>query len=467
MSESPRIFGVFELAQAIKLLLEDGVSGLWVEGEVASLKRAPSGHLYFSLKDEKRDAVLDCVMYRREALPHQRHLSEGARVELFGRASYYVPRGRLQFVAERARPKGQGSLAEAFERLKLKLAAEGLFDPGRRRPLPASPRVVGVVTSAVGAALHDIVTVARRRGAVRIVLSPAQVQGDDAPASLIRALDLLERLVELDVVIFGRGGGSAEDLAAFNDERVVRRLACVRVPVVSAVGHETDVTLADFVADLRAATPSQAAELVVPDRRMQKEQLRRLLGALGRAERSAIGSHRLALVRLEKRLVDPRFVLVEYQQRLDEVVARFARVGVRLTAARRQRLSSLGERLMAHHPRGRVERDRARVRVEVERLTGAVRGTVARQRYRFGQLTSTLDALSPLAVLGRGYSIAKVVASGRVVHHASELSAGTEVEVRVERGEFRAVVSEVRAGVESGGGFAVQSPAGQPAEGEG
>lgn len=466
MSESPRIFGVFELAQTIKLLLEEEVSGLWVEGEVASLKRAPSGHLYFSLKDEKRDAILDCVMYRREALPHQRHLSEGARVELFGRASYYVPRGRLQFIAERARPKGQGSLAEAFERLKAKLGAEGLFDAERRRPLPASPRVVGVVTSPVGAAFHDIVTVARRRGAVRIVLSPAQVQGDDAPLSLIRALDLLEGLPELDVVIFGRGGGSAEDLAAFNDERVVRRLARVRVPVVSAVGHETDVTLADFVADLRAATPSQAAELVVPDRRMQKEQLLRLLASLGRAERAIMARHRLALGRLEKRLVDPRFVLVEHQQRLDEAVQRLTRVGVRLTGEPRQRLSHLTERLMAHHPRGVLQRDRARVHVELERLTGAFRGSLARQHYRFGQLTSKLDALSPLAVLGRGYSITKVVASGRVVHRAADLAVGTEVEVRVERGEFRAVVSEVQTGVESGGSFAVQSPAGQPAKGE-
>lgn len=467
MSESPRIFGVFELAQTIKLLLEEGVSGLWVEGEVASLKRAPSGHLYFSLKDEKRDAVLDCVMYRREALPHLRHLSEGARVELFGRASYYVPRGRLQFVAERARPKGQGSLAEAFERLKAKLVAEGLFDPARRRPLPASPRVVGVVTSAAGAALHDIVTVARRRGAVRIVLSPAQVQGDEAPLGLIRALDLLEGLPDLDVVIFGRGGGSAEDLAAFNDERVVRRLARVRVPVVSAVGHETDVTLSDFVADLRAATPSQAAELVVPDRRTQEEQLLRLLGALGRAERAVIARHRLALARLEKRLVDPRFVLLEYQQRLDEAVARLSRAGVRLTGGSRQRLSSLTERLMTHHPRSVVLRHRARVHVELERLAGALRGSLARQRFRFGQLTSKLDALSPLAVLGRGYSITRSLSSGRVVRHASELSVGSPVEVRVERGEFRAIVSEVRVGVESEGGFAVQSPAGPPAKGEG
>src|SRR5882724_632891 len=277
------VVSVSELDRRLRRSVEDASAKLWVEGELSSLKRAPSGHVYFSLKDEAEDAIIECVMYRFNAMRARRHLNEGARLQLNGQATVWAPRGRLQFVANEVRPAGRGALLEALEQLKQRLAGEGLFSLERKRALPAEPRVVGVVTSARGAAFHDIVSVAFRRGDVKIVLAPALVQGEGAPESLIRALDLIERYPGLDVVVLGRGGGSGEDLMAFNDERVVRRVARMRVPVVSAVGHEVDFSLTDLVADVRAATPSQAAELVVPELRARTAAWQRAHGALQRA----------------------------------------------------------------------------------------------------------------------------------------------------------------------------------------
>ena len=261
--EQEAIIAVSELARRMKHALSRSVGRVWIEGEIAHLKRSQNGHVYFSLKDVEEGAVVESVMYRLNAARAWRYLQDGARVQVQGKPDLWIPRGRLQLVVDRLRPAGRGSQLEALERLKLKLAAEGLFADERKRPLPSSPRVVGVITSEQGAAIHDIITVAFRRGGAHIVLAPAQVQGDQAVRRLLYAIDLLERHPRLDVMIIGRGGGSGEDLMAFNDERLVRRLAKVRVPIVSAVGHEVDLSLTDLVADIRAATPSQAAELVV------------------------------------------------------------------------------------------------------------------------------------------------------------------------------------------------------------
>ncbi|HET9955715.1 MAG TPA: exodeoxyribonuclease VII large subunit, partial [Polyangiaceae bacterium] len=234
---SETVLSVAELGRQLKNATESLGLSLWVEGEVSSFKRAPSGHVYFTLKDQAADACIECVMYKLDAFRSLRHLAEGAKIQLCGRATVWAPRGRLQFVGHRARPAGRGALLIALEALKEKLAQEGLMDPARKRALPREPRVVGIVTSAAGAAFHDIRSVAFRRGAVKLVLSSALVQGDGAPESLLKALDRIERYPGLDVVIVGRGGGSGEDLMAFNDERVVRRVAGFAVPVVSAVGH--------------------------------------------------------------------------------------------------------------------------------------------------------------------------------------------------------------------------------------
>ena len=437
--------GVAELARRLRRAVE-GVTGKeWVEGEVASLRVAASGHLYFCLKDEREDAMIDCVMYRTQALRARRHVIDGARVQLFGRATVWAPRGRLQLVAEAARPAGRGAILAALEALKEKLRAEGLFLPGRKRALPREPRVIGVVTSAHGAAIHDIVTVAFRRGGVRILLSPALVQGDGAAASIVLAIDRLEQVRDLDVLVIGRGGGSSDDLMAFNDERVVRRVAAARVPVVSAVGHEIDTTLTDAVADVRAATPSEAAELVVPDSVARASALSRAETALIRAMHSRLLEDEHVVSRLRGKIGDPRFLIAEKQQYLDELSLRLERRVGRDTAQRRAALESLRQRLSARHPRAVVAEARARLGPLRERLGAAAELRVEAARGALGEVVAGLDALSPLAVLSRGYAIA-TTSAGRAVRSSSEVKAGDELSIRLHEGRLDATVRRTQEG---------------------
>jgi exodeoxyribonuclease VII large subunit len=411
----------------------------WIEGEVASLKSASSGHLYFTLKDEREDACLECVMYRREALRGRRFVVEGARVQIRGRPTVWAPRGRLQFVADGARPAGRGALLAALEALKEKLRAEGLFDPARKRPLPKDIRIVGVVTSAHGAAVHDIVTVAFRRGSVRIVLSPALVQGDGAPASILTAIERLERYPGLDVVIIGRGGGSGDDLMAFNDERVARRVAAIRVPVVSAVGHEVDTTLTDWVADVRAATPSQAAEFVVADVASRADALSRARVALARAMHARVLEDEHTLERLQARLTDPRFVIAQKQQHLDDFMIRMERRMTRETSRRRASLDELRSRLSSRHPRAVVEHARAELGPLSARLFATAELRLGTARGALGEVASRLHALSPLNVLGRGYAIA--THDGRALRRARDVTAGDAIALRLHEGRVEATVN--------------------------
>jgi len=322
--ERPRALTVGELARALKQTVESGFPlPVWTEGEVTGARPAPKGHHYFSLRDEKEDASVEMVMYRTALTPRaQKLLVDGARVRLRGKPTLWAPRGRLQFVVDRVEPVGRGALLEAHRLLKEKLSAEGLFDPAKKRKLPADPRIVGVVTSSTGAVIHDIGRVAFRRGGARILLSSAQVQGAGAASSIVRALAQLQRVAEVDVIIIGRGGGSLEDLLPFSDEAVVRAVARSRVPIVSAVGHEVDVSLTDFAADARAATPSQAAEMVVPDRASRRVHLDQLKTRLERAMRSRLRDSRGKLDRARHRLGDPRLVLASFQQALDDRRAR-------------------------------------------------------------------------------------------------------------------------------------------------
>ncbi len=439
------IVSVAELDRRLRRALEDVSGNYWVEGEVTSLKHAASGHAYFTLKDEREDAVVECVMYRFDAQRARRHLVDGARLQLWGRATLWAPRGRLQLVANFARPAGRGALLEALEALKARLLAEGLFALERKRPLPSDPRIVGVVTSAHGAAFHDIRTVAFRRGGVRLVLVPAVVQGEQAPESIVRALDLVERYPGLEVVIVGRGGGSGEDLSAYNDERVVRRIAALGVPVVSAVGHETDVTLSDLVADVRAATPSQAAELVVPDQRARRAALARCRSSLDRAVRSHLALERSRLARLRAELGDPRLLVVPRQQDLDDLLVRLERHVEKNLAARRSALATLDSRLLVRHPRAVVAHARAGLGPLRVRLDAAERRYVERARARLADATTRLDGLSPLTVLSRGYAIA-TRGDGRAVREARALTPGDDVAVRVARGRFKARVTDVEPG---------------------
>ncbi len=442
----PVVLSVGELDRRLKRLLEGHTADVNVEGEISGLKEVASGHAYFTLKDEREEASIDCVMYRTAPPRARRLLKDGARVVVVGRATVYAPRGRLQLIADTARPAGRGALLEALERLKEKLAGEGLFAPEKKRALPAEPRVIGVVTSADGAALHDIVTVAFRRGPVRILLARAPVQGPDAPDKLRRALALLARVPEVEAIILGRGGGSADDLAAFNDEALVRAVTACRVPVVSAVGHEIDVSLTDLAADARAATPSQAAELLVPDARARADAIAHLRARMARAvaqrvdrERATLARQRALFFTLERtsdRLIGER------RQALDDAKDRMTEALRKAVTGRRAEISRLQRRLLARHPRAVVAGARASLGPLEVRLAAAARRRVAALHAQLGDAAARLDALSPLAVLGRGYGIA-IGPAGRSLVDAADVRPGDEVRVRLHRGAFRASVLSV------------------------
>ena len=458
-----QVISVADLARRLKRSVESQTGREWVEGEVVSFKRAASGHVYFSLKDQREDACLDCVMYRLDALRARQYLFDGARLLTLGRATLWAPRGRLQFVISGVRPAGLGSLLEQLERLKAQLKAEGLFERARKRPLPTAPRYVGVITSAHGAALHDIRTVAFRRGPVTLVLAPALVQGELAPESLLRALDRIERDPRIQVVIIGRGGGASDDLMAFNDERVVRRVASLRIPCVSAVGHEVDTTLIDLVADVRAATPSEAAELVVPDEAERLMRLELLRRRLGRAMRGRLAEDRGAWLDLRARLSDPRFVIAQHQQLLDERLLRAERALGRRVGGAAARRDALERRLLSRHPRigvlgaraaleplaarlgvlmeRRLLGSRALVAPLVRRLSPAARGRLRAERQRLTSAAHRLNALSPLTVLARGYAVV-MDEQGRALTAAAAVEVGDRVRVRLHRGSLGATVTE-------------------------
>jgi exodeoxyribonuclease VII large subunit len=444
----PPVLSVGELDRRLKRLVEGDTAEVNVEGEISGLKTVASGHAYFALKDEREEASIDCVMYRTAPARSRKLLAEGARVVLVGRATVYVPRGRLQFTAEMARAAGRGALLEALERLKEKLAGEGLFAAERKRALPAEPRVIGVVTSGDGAAIHDIVKVAFRRAGVRILLARAPVQGPDAPARMARALSLLCRVPEVEAIILGRGGGSTDDLVAFNDEALARQVAASRVPVVSAVGHEIDVTLTDLVADARAATPSQAAELLVPDARARGEAVAHLRARMARALAQQIDRERALVLRHKAKLGAPERLLGERRQRLDDARERMATAVRRRLAEQRAESARLERRLLARHPSAVVAGARAALGPLQVRLAAAGRRRLAALHGRLGDLATRLDALSPLAVLGRGYAIA-AGPSGHAVLDAAELHRDDVVHVRVRRGAFRARVVSVQDGAAS------------------
>jgi len=455
------IVSVADLARRLKRSVESQTGREWVEGEIVSFKRAGSGHVYFSLKDAREDACLECVMYRLDALRARQHLFDGARIQTLGRATLWAPRGRLQFIVQNLRPVGRGAQLEQLERLKLLLQSEGLFARERKRPLPACPRVVGIITSAHGAALHDIRSVAFRRGPVLLVLSAALVQGVEAPDSLVQALDRIERDPRVEVVIIGRGGGASEDLMAFNDERVVRRVATLRVPTVSAVGHEVDTTLTDLVADVRAATPSEAAELVVPEHRERLLQIHALRRQMSRAIRARWLEDDNHARELRARLSDPRFVIAQYQQELDEQRRRAERAIGRRLARERARAEGSERRLLSRHPRlvllgsrarldplavrlrvtleRRLERQRHALAGHPERMRIAMRGALQTERERLSALRGRLLALSPLTVLGRGYAIV-TNESGQALTRASAVAVGETLRVRLAEGRLGARV---------------------------
>jgi exodeoxyribonuclease VII large subunit len=458
--EEPRALSVAELDRAIHQSLSLSFDRpVWVEGEVTSARAPASGHAYFCLKDEREEASIDCVIYKTNLTPRVRSLiRDGARARLRGRPVLWAPRGRLQLIADRALAAGRGALLEALEKLKAKLSAEGLFATVRKRPLPREPRIIGVVTSEAGAAIHDICKVAFRRGGAHILLAPAQVQGAGAADSVGRALTWLERVADVDVIIVGRGGGASDDLAAFNDEALARVVGACRVPVISAVGHEIDVTLVDFVADARAATPSQAAEMAVPDARAHRTGLAHTRQRLVRAIRARVAEDRGRLDRASRRLRDPRLAIASFQQTLDDRTARLERGWRRRAEGAKTRLYQLDRKMTPLHPSARVARDKAEVSELSSRLAVTVRRAMAERDKEVERLAARLDAMSPLKVLARGYAIA-TREDGRAVRDAGDVSPGQSISLRVQRARIGTLVTSVDA---SPDGTSPASPVGGP-----
>src|SRR6266545_133044 len=403
------VYTVSELTQLIKSQLEERFPAVWVEGEISNLRTPSSGHAYFTLKDD--GAQLRAVLFRGRGRRVPFQLEDGLQVLAFGGLDVYAARGEYQLVVELMEPKGLGALQLAFEQLKRKLAAEGLFDPARKRPLPHFPRTIGIVTSPTGAALSDMLhIIGRRFGDLRVLVAPVRVQGEGAALDIVEALSALGEVADLDVVIVGRGGGSVEDLWAFNDERVARAIAAAKAPVISAVGHETDFTIADFVADLRAPTPSGAAELVVREKLHVVRALGELYARLGQAMRGQVERGRERSLYLARRrvLTDPARALREWHRRVDDLALRL-RAGVRgnhRLAAHRVALAT--NTLSSLHPLARISQGVAVLAQLRGRLLATGGHSIKASRHRFEAAVGRLESLSPLAVLGRGYSLTRL-----------------------------------------------------------
>ena len=438
--DNAKVYRVSQLNRAVRSVLEQRWTNVWVAGEISDCACAASGHYYFTLNDEQEPAQLRVVLFKTDARRSKARLENGARVRVQGQLSLFTPRGSYQMIARIALPEGLGDLHAQFERTRKKLEAEGLFAPERKRSLPRLPRVLGVVTSRSGAALHDIVTVAHGRCPVRIVVSPCSVQGNDAPASIARALERVQRLPGLDLVIVGRGGGATEDLFAFNDERVARAIACCRVPTISAVGHEVDVTIADLVADVRAATPSNAAELALPDRRAVLSELNAAERALVRAVEVRLGRARLRMERLSQHVRDPRRALHAAHARVERDRTRLRVLMAARLRKQRAELSRLRERLARTDPRLLLVQRRSRLLQLDAALRTQGRALGAARRAELVRLMSGLDALSPLGSLARGYAIVLHGTTGKALLKASDARPGDPLHVRLHEGTLRARV---------------------------
>ncbi len=444
------ILTVSALTSLIKGTLAEAFPAVWVKGEITGFKRYTSGHFYFSLKDA--GAVLGCVMWKGRTGRLAFEPQDGLEVEAFGAISVYEPQGRYQLVVDEMRPAGVGALLLALEQLKQRLAAEGLFDPARKKPLPRYPARIGLVTSPVGAAVRDLVKVLRARWpSVGIVLAPVRVQGEGAAAEIAAAIERFNRYGRVDLLIVGRGGGSLEDLWAFNEEPVVRAIAASRLPVVSAVGHEVDVTLADFAADVRAATPSNAAEIAVPSRAEVAARVEQWRARVERAARQGLEARRRLLEKLTSQYGFRRQqdVIGMQQQRVDEWLDRL-HDAIRFVLERgRERLEEIAARYGLREWPRTLEARREELDDMREQLDGAVVQATLARRTRLAALADRMRALSPRLVLERGYCLVHAP-DGSLVRAAAGLEVGTSVTIEFARGEADARVEQVRPGGNDG-----------------
>ncbi len=434
------VYHVSELVDILRALIEDALPRVWVQGEISNFSRPASGHWYFTLKDGQ--GQLRCAMFRNANLQVRPPPKDGDLVLVRGQPGVYAARGDLQLICEHMEPAGEGALLRAFEALKKRLAAEGLFDAALKRPLPRLPRAIGLITSASGAAVQDVLsTLSRRYPLAPVYLYPVPVQGAAAAPAIVKALDALPRRAPVDVVLLVRGGGSLEDLWSFNEEAVARAIRACRVPVICGVGHETDVTIADFAADLRAPTPTAAAERVAPDvgdwRETIDRQARRIADALQRQVRQ--NHERLRSLEARVQNQHPRRRLQDAAQRLDELLQRAPHLLSARIDHRRQRTEHLAARLAAHAPAAAIQQHRHQLAALQARLVSTQQRRLANADARWQRSTAQLDSLNPREVLKRGYAIA-LDGEGRALTDAATTSSGAALRLILSRGELDARV---------------------------
>ncbi len=419
---------------------------MWVEAEISNLRCPSSGHQYLTLKDQ--GSQIRAVLFRSQAQRLKFVLQDGLEVLVLGRLTVYEPRGDYQLLLETVEPKGIGQLQLAFKQLKSKLEAEGIFQESRKQALPDFPERIGVVTSPVGAALHDLLTIIHRRWPLaHIILVPVAVQGETAAGQIAEAIrtfnQMSPQLSQVDVLIVGRGGGSIEDLWAFNEEQVVRAIASSRIPIVSAVGHETDVTLADFAADVRAPTPSAAAELVVPDCLVVKDQVQQHRRRLERSFRGLVDSLTVRIQKLRQRLPEPRLILGHFVQRVDELERQlYQKVKQRCRNIQiliLQQQSAIWEA----NPLSTIQQKQGRVIDLNRQLVQRINNSILLGRHKVNISVSQLDQLSPLAVLARGYGVVKDLRNGKVLKKSTDSMVGADIHATLSEGELICQVKKI------------------------
>ena len=436
-----QVYTVSELTDQIKALLEETFPFIWIVGEISNFRSPISGHFYFTLKDE--NSQINAVMFRGQQRQLKFAPEDGMRVTGMGRLSVYEPRGTYQIILEYMEPSGIGALQIAYEKLKARLADEGLFDDQHKQPIPYLPQKIGLITSPSGAVVHDILNIIDRRFAnVDIQILPVMVQGDGAEDEIVAALDLLNQQTGFDAAILARGGGSLEDLQAFNSEAVARAIFACNVPLISAVGHETDYTITDFVADLRAPTPSAAAELLVPVKNELLQLVRGLSVDLHYRMINSIERLRHTLVDVAKRLADPRKKSQDWRLRLDDLTLRLSRHIRMFLDRKNERLQWWQDRLLLNSSLSRIENSKAIIDQNINKLFELYNKTRQIKLARLRELSARLDALSPIAILERGYSITRTIPDAKIVLDPETVALHQDLEVIVSKGALICSVKE-------------------------
>ncbi|MGP8154286.1 MAG: exodeoxyribonuclease VII large subunit [Smithella sp.] len=439
------ILTVSQLNNNIKFLLEESFDFVLVEGEVSNLRRPQSGHIYFTLKDDK--SQIKAVFFHKFGTYQRRtyfELEEGLKVLCRARLNVYLPRGEYQLIVESVEPLGVGALQKAFEQLKAKLFAEGLFDERHKKAIPFLPKIIGVVTSPTGAVIRDILNITKRRFPMAdILIAPVRVQGNEAAAEIIQALRNLQSHGTVDVIVIARGGGSLEDIASFNDEALAREIFRSSIPIVSAVGHETDFTICDFVADLRASTPSAAAELIVPEWMELITKINILKQRMIAGYCRCLKDKKNELTGIQERLKDPRRFLINLKINLDDLKERLGTAFYHEQQNLKNELQQLQLRLLHQNPARKINERKILLKNIQKNLLNNLSSRLAALKERLQKDSAVLESLNPLGVLQRGFSITRSIASGMIVRQAADLNIGEDVNVQLATGNFNAKIEKI------------------------